>query len=178
MDPDENAAPASHVASANENTDHRGRRRAARIYGTIVTAAVIAAAGNQLSTTALAVTVVITLVVYWMAEQYAEPLGEHTHAAQLPSAARVRSSLRDAWPMVTASYLPVACLLVARLLGASSVNAALIALIVTVVLLVLHGHGVGRAAGLTGLRLGLVTAIAGLLGIAMVVLKVVLRHHH
>jgi hypothetical protein len=47
----------------------RGRRRAAGIYGTIVTAAVIAAGGDQLSTAALEVTVFVTLVVYWLAEQ-------------------------------------------------------------------------------------------------------------
>src|SRR5262249_22305091 len=57
-----------------------GRRRAAGIYGTIVTAAVLAASGNTLSSAALEVTVVVTLVVYWLAEQYAELLGEHTHA--------------------------------------------------------------------------------------------------
>lgn len=143
-----------------------------------MTAAVIAAGGNQLSTTALAVTVVVTLVVYWLAEQYAELIGEHTHAGRLPSPARIRSSLKEAWPMVTASYLPVASLLLARLLGASAADAALVALIVTVVLLVGHGHAAGRAAGLTGLRLGVITATAGILGIAMVILKVVLRHHH
>jgi hypothetical protein len=44
-----------------------------------VTAAVIAAGGNQLTTAALEVTVLVTLVIYWLAEQYAELLGEHTH---------------------------------------------------------------------------------------------------
>src|SRR5271156_4836583 len=86
---------------------HRaGRRRSAGIYGTVVTAAIIAAGGNQLSTTALAATIVVTLVVYWLAEEYAELLGEHTRAGHLPSTEVVRSSLAAAWPMVTASFLP------------------------------------------------------------------------
>ena len=119
----------------------RGRRRAAGIYGTVVTAAVIAAGGGQLRTTALAVTVVVTLVVYWLAEEYAELLGEHTRAGHLPSVAIVRSSLAGAWPMVTASFLPLAALLVARLLGASSVDAAWFALSTAVALLVVHGYG-------------------------------------
>ena len=99
----------------------RGRRRAASIYGTVVTAAVIAAGGGVLSSGALAVTVLVTLVVYWLAEEYAELLGEHTQAGRLPSASLVRSSLAAAWPMVTASFIPLAALLVARLAGALQV---------------------------------------------------------
>jgi hypothetical protein len=81
------------------------RRRAASIYGTIVTAAVIAAGDNQLSSAQLAVTVVVTLVVYWLAEQYAELLGAQTHDGHLPNVPLVRSSLAEAWPMVTASFV-------------------------------------------------------------------------
>jgi hypothetical protein len=143
-----------------------------------VTAAVIAAGGNQLSTAALEATVLVTLLVYWIAEQYAELLGEHTHAGRLPSMSAVRSSLAAAWPMVTASFIPLVSLLVARLLGASAPGAADVALGVTLALLVTHGHAAGRAAGLRGARLTMVTATAGLLGIAMVILKVVLQHHH
>jgi len=156
----------------------RGRRRAAGIYGTIVTAAVIAAGGNQLDSAQLAVTVVVTLIVYWLAEQYAELLGVHTHDDRLPSLSLIRSSLAETWPMVTSSFLPVASIGVAVLLGASSSDAAQAALIVTVVLLVMHGYSAGRAAGLRGKRQAMVTVLAGLLGVAMVILKSLLQHHH
>jgi hypothetical protein len=155
-----------------------GRRRAAGIYGTIITAAVLAAGGNQLSSVALAVTVVVTLVVYWLAEQYADLLAEHTHAGRLPSRDQVRANLAEAWPMVTASYVPVAVLLVSSALGASPVWGARIALAVAVVLLVVYGHTAGRAAGLTGVRLVAVTGAAALLGVAMIVLKTLLQNHH
>jgi hypothetical protein len=143
-----------------------------------VTAAVLAAGGNQLSAVALAVTVVVTLIVYWLAEQYAELLADHTHAGRLPTRTQVRTCLAEAWPMVTASYLPVAVLLLASLLGASSIWAARVALGVAVVLLVVYGHAAGRAAGLSGIRLAAVTTTAGLLGVAMIVLKTLLQHHH
>jgi hypothetical protein len=156
----------------------RGRRRAAGIYGTIVTAAVIAAGGNQLSTAELEVTVLVTLIVYWLAEQYAELLGEHTHAGRLPKRDQVVSSLAVAWPMVSASFIPLLSLLVARLAGASASDAAATALVVTVVLLVVHGHAAARAAGLTGIRMLLVTGTAGSLGVAMVVLKTLLQNAH
>ncbi len=80
--------------------------------------------------------------------------------------------------MVTASFLPVAAIGAAVLFGASSSDAAEAALIVTVVLLIMHGYTAGRAAGLRGSRQIMVTVIAGLLGVAMVVLKSVLQHHH
>jgi hypothetical protein len=156
----------------------RGRRRAAGIYGTIVTAAVLAASGNTLSTAALEVTVLVTLVVYWLAEQYAELLAEHTHAGRLPSIGQVGSALATSWPMVSASFVPLVSLFVARIAGASAALAADIALAITIGLLVVHGHAAGRAAGLTGRRLAVVSATAGLLGVAMVVLKALLQHHH
>ena len=159
-------------------SNSRGRRRAASIYGTIVTAAVIAAGGNQLTSAQLAVTVIVTLIVYWLAEQYAELLGAHAHDGRLPSAGLIRSSLAEAWPMVTASFLPVASIGLAILFGASSSDAAQVALLVTVLLLIMHGYSAGRAAGLQGGQRIVVTAIAGLLGVAMVILKSFLQHHH
>ena len=141
--------------------ERRGRRRAASIYGTIVTAAVIAAGGNQLTSAQLAVTVIVTLIVYWLAEQYAELLGAHTHDGRLPSAGLIRSSLAEAWPMVTASFFPVASIGLAILFGASSSDAAQVALLVTVLLLIMHGYNAGRAAGLQGGQHIVVTALLG-----------------
>jgi hypothetical protein len=166
------------TGSSSSITSRARRRRAANIYGTIVTAAVIAAGGNQLSSAQLAVTIIVTLIVYWLAEQYAELLGAHTQDGHLPSIGLVRSSLAEAWPMVTASFVPVASIGVAVLFGASSSYAAHVALIVTVVLLVVHGYNAGRTAGLRGWQRLLVTVIAALLGVAMIILKSVLQHHH
>jgi hypothetical protein len=154
----------------------QAHRRAAGIYGTIITAAVIAASGHTLSTAALEVTVFVTLVVYWLAEQYAALLAERTHAGHLPSIRAVGSSLAGSWPMVSASFIPLATLVVVRLVGASASAAADAALVVTILLLLVHGHTAGKAAGLRGVRLVLVSAAAGVLGLAMVVLKAVLHH--
>ena len=157
---------------------HGGRRRAAGIYGTIVVAATMATGGSFLHTWALAISVVVTLLVYWLAEQYAEILGEHAHAGRLPKASAVRASLADTWPMVTASYLPVLVLVLAHWLGEDTGDAALIALFSAVVILVVHGHAAGRAAGLKGARLVTVTVMAAALGGAMVALKVLVQYLH
>ena len=156
----------------------RGRRRAAGIYGAIITAAIIAA-GSGLPTAALAVSVLVTLVVYWLAEGYAELLGEQATGGKLPTWARIRGTLAGTWPMVSASYLPLVALLLARVAGATPLTAANTGLVVAIVMLTVHGWLAGRSAQLSGPQLAAATAVAALLGIAMIVLKdLVLLHLH
>ncbi|WP_370374098.1 hypothetical protein [Catenulispora sp. GP43] len=155
-----------------------GRRRAAGIYGAIVTAAIFAAT-TGLTTAALVVAVVVTLVVYWLAEEYAVLLGEQIEDGRLPSPARIGHALAETWPMVTASFLPLAAAVVARLAGATTLTAANIGLAVVVLLLGLHSWAAARAARLTGWRLAGATATAVGLGVVMVMLKnLVLLHLH
>jgi len=156
-----------------------GRRRAAGIYGAIITAAIIAAVGGQLRTAALAVSVLVTLVVYWVAEEYAELLGEQVTGGHLPTWGYVRAALAHTWPMVSASYLPLLALVLARLAGGSAAAAANVGLAAAIVLLTFHGWAAGRASRLHGWQLAGVTAIAASLGLVMVVLKdLVLIHLH
>ncbi|MEV6902722.1 hypothetical protein [Amycolatopsis sp. NPDC051372] len=156
-----------------------GRRRAAGIYGVIVTAAILTAVGGQLSTLSLAVAVVVTLLVYWTAEEYAELLGEEVEDGKLPSRARIAAELRATWPMVTASFGPIAALLLARLAGASPVAAANTGLAVAVVVLTYHAWSAARVARLRGAALIVTTCAAGLLGVVMILLKnLILVHLH
>jgi hypothetical protein len=156
-----------------------GRRRAAGIYGAIVTAAIIAASGSKLPTVALVVAVVVTLLVYWVAEEYAEVLGEQAEGGRLPTRAKIREMLAATWPIVTASYLPLLALVLARLAGASALAAANVGLVVAIVVLTIHGWSAGRAARLRGWQLLAATSVAGALGLVMVFLKdLVLIHLH
>jgi len=156
-----------------------GQHRAAGIYGAIITAAIIAASGTKLSTAALVVAVVVTLLVYWVAEEYAEVLGEQAAGGSLPTWASIRGMLARTWPMVTASYVPLVALVIARLAGASALTATNVALALAIVQLTLHGWWAGRAAQLHGRRLFYATSIAAALGIVMILLKdLVLLHLH
>jgi hypothetical protein len=152
------------------------RRRSAGIYGTIVASAVLAAGGSHLRTVALAVAVLVTLLVYWAAEGYAELLGEHAHSGRLPSWSHVRASLAGIWPMVTASYVPLASLLVVRVLSADTRTAATVALVVAIALLLVQGWVAGKASQLRGVRLLAVTLIAGAFGVMMILLKLFVTH--
>jgi hypothetical protein len=156
-----------------------GRHRAASIYGAIITAAIIAAGGGKLSTAALVISVVVTLLVYWVAEEYAEVLGEQAEGGRLPTWASIRGMLTSTWPMVSASYAPLLALVIARLAGASALTAANIGLGLAVVLLTIHGWSAGRAAQLRGRQLLLATSVAAALGVVMILLKdIVLIHLH
>ena len=156
-----------------------GRRRAARIYGAIVTAAVLAAAGGQLPTLALSVSVVVTLLVYWLAEEYAELLGEQVEGGRPPTWPYVRRVLASTWPMVSASYLPLLVMVLARLAGAPTAAAANFGLAMAVVLLAVHGWSADRASHLRGRQLVATTSIAAALGLVMIALKnLVLVHLH
>ena len=73
--------------------EYAGRRRASGIYGAIITAAILDTVGGHTSTTVLVISVVVTLLVYWIAEEYAEVLGEHTAGGRLPSRAYIRDAL-------------------------------------------------------------------------------------
>ena len=147
------------------------RRRASGIYGTIITAAVLASAGGHLPTTALAIGVLFTLIVYWLAEQYAEVLGEQISHGHLPNLARLRDGLTSTWPMVSAADVPVLALVVCRILDVSQKSAANVALTVATILLLAHGRSAGRAAELRGMPLLAVTLISGVFGLLMIVLK-------
>ena len=160
-------------------TKNLGRRRAAGIYGAIITAAILDTAGGHLPTAALVISVVVTLLVYWLAEEYAEVLGEQVEGGHLPSGAYIWGALAATWPMVTASYVPLLALVLARVAGASALTAANVGLVVAIVLLTFHGWLAGRAAQLRGWQLFFATSIAAALGLVMIALKdLVLIHLH
>ena len=154
-----------------------GQRRAAGIYGAIVTAAILDTAGGHVSTAALVVSVVVTLLVYWIAEEYAEVVGEQVEGGRLPSRASVRRALTVTWPMVSASYAPLLALVLARLAGASDLTAANVGLVVAVILLTVHGWLAARAAQLHGWPLAFATSTAAALGIVMILLKDLILTH-
>jgi hypothetical protein len=155
------------------------RRRSAGIYGAIITAAILDTASGRMPTSALVIAVVVTLLVYWLAEEYAELLGEQAAGGKLPSRAYVRAALAATWPMVSASFLPLLALVRARLAGTSASVAANIGLAAAIMLLTAHGWLAGRAAKLRGWRLLFAASVAAALGLVMIALKdLVLIHLH
>ena len=147
---------------------------AAGIYGIIISAAVMAAAHTQ-SVVATGVAVLVTLIIYWAAERYARIVAERIHQGHRPSWQTVRDQVTSGWEMVTASFVPLAFLMVARLVGASLRTATIAALVCSTVLLCMAGWRVGAQGRLSRLERVVSTVVAGAFGAAMIVLKTLLH---
>lgn len=143
---------------------------AAGIYGIIVSAAVMAAA-HAPSAVATVVAVLVTLIIYWAAERYARIVAERIHAGHRPSRQTVKEQLTSGWEMITASLLPLAVLVVARLLGADLRASVLWALVCSTVLLCVAGWHVGRQGRLSTAERLVSSAVAGVFGIGLILLK-------
>lgn len=141
------------------------------ITGTVVCASVIAAAGGFIHSTAqLALAIVGTVFVYWLAHLHARALASAVADGQPPGQA-VRMALVHTWPIAAASLLPIAFLMLAELAGATTKTAAWIALVATVGLLAAYSYLAGRRGGL-GVWGSLAGAVAGAaLGCLVVLLK-------
>jgi hypothetical protein len=147
---------------------------AAGIYGIIVSAAVLAAS-HAPTATATAVAVLVTLGVYWAAERYARILAERIHEGHRPRWVTVRTQLSSGLEMITASLLPLGVLVVVRLMGMPLRTAIIAALGCSTVLLCMAGWRIGRYGRLSTLEKVLSSAIAGLFGVAMILLKALLH---
>ncbi|ACQ82375.1 hypothetical protein Bcav_4135 [Beutenbergia cavernae DSM 12333] len=151
-------------------------RRSAYLYGLIITGSVLAAAPEDLGLVRVAALLGGTLVVYWSAETYADCIAARTVLGRPLDAHERRRVLTDGFPLVAACAVPGVVLLAEAVLRVEPALAVDVALLVNVVLLMVVGWRMGTAGGLTGGKRALTTAAAGLLGVAMIGLKLVLHH--
>jgi hypothetical protein len=147
---------------------------AAGIYGVIIGAAVMATSHGETST-AVAVSVLATLTIYWVAERYARLVAERIHDGRGLTWQEVGVQLTTGWTIVTASALPLAVLVLGDLLGFDTSVAVWVALASSTLLLFGAGWEIGREANL-GAAERLAMAIgAGAFGVVMAVLKALLH---
>lgn len=150
------------------------RRRASYLYGLIVTGAVLATSDSS-RLSLVAAGLLGTLLIYWAAETYVHWMAaRQVHGRDLTAEER-RTIVVEGWPLVTACTIPLILLLAEAALGVEPGRAVRVALGVNAVLLVLVGYAMSRASGLTGWRLVLSAAAAGLLGLAVIGLKTLLH---
>jgi hypothetical protein len=150
------------------------RQAPAGIFGTIVGASVLASAdpADPLHDTGWAV--VVTLIVYWLAERWSELLGTHLRGEPL-TRRRVADVFGHGWPMVQASYGPLVVMVVVWAFGAGNMAAVNAALGVSVATLVGLGVLAGRRAELPPLGIVSSGVFTGGLGVALIFLKAILH---
>jgi hypothetical protein len=169
-------APRAAAAFLGERRDQLSPQRiSAWIYGLIVSAAVVAASSWHGTIGTTAVSVAVTLLVYWLAESYSNLMGWRAFRGHRPGWAQARETLRVRWPLVSASYLPLSTLAVSALMGANVSQAAVAALVLTTCMLFGAGWGIGRASGVRGLALLGTALTSAVFGVAMVLLKTLLH---
>ncbi len=144
------------------------------IYGVVVAAAVLAAS-HESSAGAVAISVLVTLLIYWAAERYALLVAERIHRQHRSSWRDLGRRLTSGWEIVTASALPLVVLLVLGALGARLYVAELAALTTSTVLLLLAGWEIGHDGRLSLLERITTSGVAGLFGVAMIFLKTLLH---
>jgi hypothetical protein len=150
-------------------------RLAAAVYGTIVAGSVMAAGAGHLSTWDTAIAVVVTVIIYWLAESYAHLLAIRVVGVSDARRAHARHRLTSSWRLVTACVVPVAGMAVAALLGADDRDAVLVGLLCTTALLVVLGWWAARRSELRGFAVVASALGSGLLGLALIALKFALH---
>jgi hypothetical protein len=151
------------------------RRRAAHLYGLIICGAVLAAATETARLVGVALAMLGTLVIYWVAEAYAHWMSAlMVHQRSLTRAER-RHAVLDGFPLVAASVVPVLVLLLEAVLGVDTPRGLRIALWVNAALLLAVGWNMSTAGGFRGWRRIGLALLAGLMGVAMVGLKTLLH---
>jgi post-segregation antitoxin (ccd killing protein) len=149
-------------------------RTANGIYGIIVGSAVLVSVHGS-TVGQLAVAVLGTLVIYWVAERYAHVMARRIVHPEALGWSELRRELHHGWELVTASFLPLGVLVGTRALGADVSTAVVAALVCATVLLSAAGWQVGREAGLARGARFLSAVCAGAFGAGMILLKTLLH---
>jgi hypothetical protein len=153
-------------------TDQREIEHA--VHGTVVGAAVMAAASLHGTVGEVTASVITTLAVYWLAEHYSEMLAAGV-TGFTPTWAGVFHSLRRGWPMVESSFVPLIVMVVVAVLSSNLRLGVLIALGVSTTALGGLGYLSSRRGGANRLAALGGAAGAALLGLAVMVLKLLLH---
>jgi hypothetical protein len=151
------------------------RRRAAHLYGLIICGAVLATAPDEFRLVRVAVLLLGTLCIYWLAETYVHWMAARTLLRRDLTRPERRSIVVDGWPLVAASAVPLAALAIEALVGIDTKAALDITLALNAVMLFAVGWRMGTVSGLTGAKLVLAAGIAGLLGVTLIGLKTLMH---
>ena len=140
------------------------------ITGTVVSAAVIAAAAGHLEETRLVLVILGTSFIYWLAHLHARTLGDSVKHRTHPVDA-FKEALAETWPILAAALVPAVILILTQVAGLPIRTDAWIAVIASTVLLTVYSFFAGRRGGL-GLGGSLLSACIGaLLGLLVIGLK-------
>jgi hypothetical protein len=147
------------------------------VYGLILATSVISVSWEQHRSDAgpVALTVLVTAVVFWLAHVYAHTLGRDVSLARTPARAELREALRHHWSLVEV-VMPLVLVLGLGAIGVISDRAALVgATAIGLIELAAAGGYAAMARGAGPGRTVISAAISLALGLMVVLLKVLLH---
>ena len=168
---------ASALPAPGEPFDAPSRRRqtdfTSAVYGSVVAGTVIVSAG-PVPAIALAVLLVVSGIVFWLAHVYAITVA-NVHGGWEFGA--IRRGLRKEWPVAFASIPPALAALTAALFqDFSRTDGAWIALVVAIVEQQVWGYAAVRRSKLSGLAVVRTITLNVVIGLVMVGLKFAVGH--
>lgn len=171
------AQPEALIASALDTPADAGHRPGvdftSAVYGSVVAGTVIVSAG-PVPAIALAVLLVVSGVVFWLAHVYAITVA-NVHGGWEFGA--IRRGLRKEWPVAFASIPPALAALTAALFqDLSRADGAWIALVVAIVEQQVWGFAAVRRSGMSGLAMVRTITLNVVIGLVVVGLKFAVGH--
>ena len=166
-------------AAAQDAVEARRLRRqranyASAVYGSVLAGSVVVSSGDLRSPSVLAVLLLVSGLVFWVAHVYAATVAG-VHGGWHVGAILV--GMRHEWPVAFASIPPAIAALVCALLPNVSVNdGAWAALIAAIVELQVWGFAAVRSSDLTGRALTRTMLLNVVMGLVIVLLKVGVGH--
>jgi hypothetical protein len=160
--------------SATGSSDTEPRDYTSGVYGSILAATVVVSAGDLRSPVALALLLVVSGLVFWLAHAYAATVSARHGGWSLAS---VRAALRHEWPVAVACLLPAAAASVCALVPQfTPANGVWVALAVAIVEQQLWGYAAVRNSGLGRRDLIITLGLNLVLGFIIIALKLIVGH--
>lgn len=155
----------------------QARDYAAAIYGSIVATAIVGALREaDVSAGEMTMTVLGTMIVFWLAHTWAAVSGERIDTRHALSGHRVRALASEEWPMVEAGFGPVLVLVLGWIGVIDEDGATTLALVIGVIQLFSWGFVLGRRIYNRWLGAVLAGLGNGALGLALVALEIAVSH--
>ena len=146
------------------------------LYGAVVSGFMLAVSStHDASSDFVMLAVAGVLVGYWAAHVYVSAIGGRFRDAEHTITERLRLASSDEVWVLIGGVPALGVFLVGRVLGLDVVDAALIALWFTVLMLAVVGHLAAHRAGVRGWALTAETGVAGAVGLLIIGLKTLLH---
>lgn len=153
-----------------------GKNPAGAVYGTITVGALLAAESSLRDTYPETIgSVVVALLVYWLAHSYAELLGHRLESHEPLTVRALGWALGRDWAIVRGAGAPVLALLVAWAVGATQETAVTVALWICAGSLVAFELLAGLRTRARPAELVLQLCVGATMGVGVVILRVILH---